>query len=281
MQGNPIAKAKTVGIMVLFLIVLICFANYVKAQPGLTTMKAIVILAIVFIFIPISIRKGLIYATQGWAEEQPSGREAMAKDPRSPILFLRPFETDHTSHISLLSLVSPNAPYEFQLRCVFSSYGPLVAFECPDATLPPDGASRLYAGDAWKEEVAELMQQASLNVFWIGEGKSGFKQELARGLRILAPERIMLVFPRCPWYRGGRKAREQRYQRVRGLAQGNGSVQLPHSLGRGIVVCFDRCGKPLVFRSSLRLMRSPECWSVSKAMKALSAQGWPYYGEGE
>lgn len=103
--------------------------------------------------------------------------EAMALDPRPPILYLRSFQDDADSTIAddasawtrgWLKILRPPSPEE-ELAAIFERLGPVVAIGKPGEELPELGAARLYVShDAWQAKVQALMQVAGLVVIRVG-----------------------------------------------------------------------------------------------------------------
>jgi hypothetical protein len=130
----------------------------------------------------------------------PTAAEAMAADPRPPVLYLRSFHDDGSQLIDadlgplarwwagLLAL--PTA--EEQSTAALDAVGPVVAIGRPDEPLPELGAARLYvADDRWQAEVLSLMDRAALVVLRIG-ASPGLVWEIDQSLVRLPRRRLFL-----------------------------------------------------------------------------------------
>jgi hypothetical protein len=103
--------------------------------------------------------------------------QAMALDPRPPVLYLRSFADDDQALIDdqgsaitrhSMQLLRPPSPEE-ELAAFLRRLGPVVAIGKPGEPLPELGAARLYVPhDAWQAKVRSLMAQAGLVVVRVG-----------------------------------------------------------------------------------------------------------------
>jgi hypothetical protein len=127
----------------------------------------------------------------------------LRKDPRRPILFLRPFSKDMTVWQTLAWAVARmqeepmvSLTSEQSLARAVSSLGPLIAIGEPGETLPPEGAARFYVdADHWKAVVEQLIAISPLIILRIGRGE-GFWWEFKHVASTCEPERVLLfLFP--------------------------------------------------------------------------------------
>jgi len=144
-----------------------------------------------------------------------SGTEALKKDPRAPVVYLRSFvddpkaaQTYGTAQSSPLAqavmgtsataaLMSSHTEEE-QLAKAFNTLGPFVAVGRPGELLPLLGATRIYLSDEeWRPQVDTLMRNAALLVFRAGN-TPGFWWELKHAGEILPKRKILLVLPMAP-----------------------------------------------------------------------------------
>lgn len=121
--------------------------------------------------------------------------ELLARDRRGPVLYLRSFRDDPAAH-TVFDRLYTRLHYrteEEELAATFEDVGPLVAVGHPGEALPELGAARFYFSDAeWKDRVGELMASAQLVLLRTG-GSRGLAWELARAVRTLTPEKLLLL----------------------------------------------------------------------------------------
>lgn len=136
----------------------------------------------------------------------PGGAQALASDPRPPILYLRSFAAERAISVE-----------EEALARVMQELGPFVAIGRPGESLPPLGASRFYVpGSDWQGFVVDLMRKAKLVLVAAGE-TPGLGWEINRCVELIAPERLLILVP----------ASAQTYERFRGIAAGEADLVLP------------------------------------------------------
>jgi TM2 domain-containing membrane protein YozV/alkylhydroperoxidase/carboxymuconolactone decarboxylase family protein YurZ len=126
--------------------------------------------------------------------------QAMARDPRPPVLYLRSFADDGAALIgeqpslmrlgaAVTALVTPEQEMADNLDAV----GPVVAIGKPGESLPELGAARLYVSDdEWQAKVRELMALASLVVVRVGSSP-GLLWEIEQALAHLPRQRLVLA----------------------------------------------------------------------------------------
>ena len=144
----------------------------------------------------------------------------LADDRRAPIVYLRPFDTDHTKIATRMSSrlrISPREyvepTYEERLARTLRKAGPFVAVGDPTERLPLLGAARVYADDSeWRETVDGLTARASVVVIHAGES-DGVAWEVGHVIALDAPERVIVSLP----LQGKRKerSRQERYDAFR------------------------------------------------------------------
>lgn len=133
--------------------------------------------------------------------EAVSAAQAMADDPRPPVLYLRSFQDDGSvllddqgikSMQALIRATSP-ASSEEELARILERIGPVVAIGKPGEELPELGAARLYVGhDEWQSVVGALMRKAALVVVRVGPSP-GVLWEIDQALTQIPRERLALV----------------------------------------------------------------------------------------
>lgn len=131
--------------------------------------------------------------------------EAMAKDKRAPILYLRSFQSDHAANkaqqdgisAKLVPMTFPQnmVSEEEQIAEVMNEYGPFVAIGRPGELLPQLGAARLYAtDDTWQQIVRDFLSSSSLIIMRVG-GTEGFWWEVANVSTLPDPRRVIFLLP--------------------------------------------------------------------------------------
>jgi len=126
--------------------------------------------------------------------------EAMRRDPRPPVLYLRSFADDGEALFGEPSkwlrrganLAAPvNA--EQEIADILDAIGPVVAIGKPGEPLPELGAARLYvADDQWQAKVGELMRKARLVVLRVGS-TPGLLWEIEQALERLPRQRVVFA----------------------------------------------------------------------------------------
>lgn len=133
-------------------------------------------------------------------QEAPDAAEAMRRDPRPPVLYLRSFRDDDEAVLDdgsglkrrAMQLARRATPEE-ELADILDRAGPLVAIGKPGEPLPELGAARLYvAHDQWQQRVMALMAQAQLVVVRVGTSP-GVLWEIEQALATLPRQRLVLV----------------------------------------------------------------------------------------
>ena len=133
--------------------------------------------------------------------EAVSAAQAMADDPRPPVLYLRSFQDDGSVLIEdqglpgMQALTRATSPVssEEELARILQNIGPVVAIGKPGEKLPELGAARLYVNhDEWQAVVGALMKQAALVVVRVGRSP-GVLWEIGQALTQIPRERLALV----------------------------------------------------------------------------------------
>jgi hypothetical protein len=149
-------------------------------------------------------------------------------------LYLRPFTKD--GHLGLQQRVpfpfsvlrdqvSPNLTEEVQLIDALA-IGAAVAVGAPEEELPPIGASRVYLGEDWQEQIRSLMPNAQRTVILAGVS-DGVLWELSEACARLEPDQLVLVVAMSgPEYEKFRTA-ARRYLRKNLHSRARDSMRLP------------------------------------------------------
>jgi hypothetical protein len=121
-------------------------------------------------------------------ETRPIEARRIGSLDRPPVLYLRSFDDDRRA-----ARIKGQLTEEEHLGKVLSQIGPFVAVGRPGESFPTVGASRVYVGDAeWQSTVDELLRSARLVVIRTGQ-TTGLEWEVERAVRLLAPERLVLL----------------------------------------------------------------------------------------
>ena len=112
--------------------------------------------------------------------------EAMTKDSRPRVLYLRSFKDDES-----MSRAVGLASVEQELCMVLLDFGPFVTFKGTGESADP-GAARISVRHArpWQEEVTEQMAKARLVVMRVADTE-GFRWEARQAAAIVEPERLV------------------------------------------------------------------------------------------
>ncbi|MEO8806471.1 MAG: TM2 domain-containing protein [Burkholderiaceae bacterium] len=133
--------------------------------------------------------------------EAASAAQAMADDPRPPVLYLRSFQDDGSvllddsgfPGVQALTRATSPASSEEELAHILRRIGPVVAIGKPGEKLPELGAARLYVShEEWQAVVGRLMRQAGLVVVRVGPSP-GVLWEIGQALTQIPRERLALV----------------------------------------------------------------------------------------
>ena len=128
--------------------------------------------------------------------------QAMANDPRAPVLYLRSFkdETFTSQHIGevgigLWSKMGGIATREEDLTVVLEEIGPVIAIGKPGERLPQVGAARFYASDEdWQSLFLEQLARAQLVVLRAGS-TPGLMWEFQQVFQHTVPAKIIILVP--------------------------------------------------------------------------------------
>jgi hypothetical protein len=130
-----------------------------------------------------------------------SATDAMARDGRPPVVYLRSFHDDGEAAIEgaagalarRVSRVFARVTPEQEIATILKRIGPVVAIGKPGEPLPELGAARVYVGnDEWQHQVGMWMRSASLVVIRVG-ASPGVLWELQQALLRLPRQRLVLV----------------------------------------------------------------------------------------
>jgi hypothetical protein len=116
----------------------------------------------------------------------PSCRDVCERDPRAPVLFLRPFDEDKPLTYDVISAgetVMTNMAKAEDFLLALNAVGPLISVAAPDWSarlgLHPHGAFRDYVDPGqWQQRVEELLDQASTVVLAVGTHRASSGRSL-------------------------------------------------------------------------------------------------------
>jgi TM2 domain-containing membrane protein YozV len=185
-------------------LMLFCFAFVAIQDSGaledeLYSSWLIVPLLVAFVVVA---RASLLWFRSGWKYEARTAKEALASDPRPPVVYLRSFGVDNQflvtssgrgarlkSHLNYAASVSP----EQEMAFILERIGPVVAIGKPGERLPELGAARLYVGDdEWRDVVGNFINDAALVVIRAGE-TANLWWETREALTRRSPERVIIL----------------------------------------------------------------------------------------
>jgi TM2 domain len=138
----------------------------------------------------------------GWKHEAHTAQEALASDPRRPVVYLRSFGVDDqllvttgrlSSRLASLFMYTASVSPEQEMAFILERIGPVIAIGKPGEPLPELGAARRYvADDEWRKVVDEMMSDAVLVVIRAGE-TANLWWETREALTRCSPERVIIV----------------------------------------------------------------------------------------
>ncbi|WP_145952035.1 hypothetical protein [Paludisphaera borealis] len=115
----------------------------------------------------------------------PLAADVLRKDPRPPIIYLRPFQFDNFFRLAY-------GP-EFRILRLFRRVGPLVAIGRPKEKLQTSGISRYYVrDDEWQDLVLCLLPRSRAIILVLGES-AGIEWELEKLLGSDHVDRLLIV----------------------------------------------------------------------------------------
>ena len=131
-----------------------------------------------------------------------SAKDALEKDPRPPIIYLRSFQDDGIFNPGAFFLANDwlrtlgEKTAEDNLSGMLAPFGPVVAIGRPEEEMPEVGAARIYVGDDhWQDLIKDLLSdRGALAVFQAG-GTKGLRWELESVAAMLRPEQILMFLP--------------------------------------------------------------------------------------
>jgi hypothetical protein len=150
----------------------------------------------------VSARKGIKLLRTGWKYEVVTAEEALKRDGRPPVVYIRSFKDDdlivaatsraakwHTNIFLWTAAVS----IEQELALIMNRVGPVVAIGKPGEPLPELGAARLYVGDdQWQAKITEMMKRSRLVVIR-GGTTANLWWEIEQAARVVPLRKLLIV----------------------------------------------------------------------------------------
>ncbi|MGW7581434.1 transferase [Kitasatospora sp. NPDC054768] len=135
------------------------------------------------------LRRTRPYAARGAAQ-------ALLRDGRRPVLYLRSFDDDEAAARVDDRARSDLRAREVQFAAALGAVGPVIAVGRPGETLPLLGAARFYLPlDDWQGTVRRLMDLSQLIVLRLGPGE-GLRWEIGEARATQPPAKLILLAPR-------------------------------------------------------------------------------------
>jgi hypothetical protein len=116
-----------------------------------------------------------------------TAQSLLKNDPRPPILYLRPFDSDPFERTVLPDFFSD----EEQICAPFSDLGPTIAIASPGEELAPSGAGRLELKDSWQDGVTMLLG-SSQRILVRVDSTSGLLWEIKTIIAKNEPQKLLL-----------------------------------------------------------------------------------------
>ena len=186
----------------------------------------------------LAIWMGLPMVKKGRALRSTSATEAVSKDRRPPVLFLRAFNLDDQAPEVERSLV-------FALK----QAGPVIAIGKPGESVALPGAHRDYVSDDdWQDKVLGMIDSCRFTV-WVYGSTEGLKWEIRNLVKILPPEKIVIVLP---WWDVPLNKRADLWREARTTLDEVLPMELPQECGAALFVRFDPDWTPVLVSAEKR-----------------------------
>jgi hypothetical protein len=179
---------------------------------------------------------------------------ALRKDPRDPVLYLRPFHADVTSDPERVEGMTN----EELLTSLFQDIGPVIAIgdpnesPDPDKSLPIIGASRIYLKEEkWQNTVERLMSISQYVIIDMGT-TPGLLWEIGVAAKQVAPSKLFVSL--LSWRLFDETIQQIYYEQFKEAAENvlneslGWNIRLPESIGDAIFLTFDSKWKPKLIR---------------------------------
>ncbi len=168
----------------------------------------------------------------------PSATEALARDRRLPVVYLRPFGEDKERTYDWISVGETYAPITAKAEdflLALNAIGPLISIAQPNWLarwgMHPLGVYRDFIGEGdWQARVCNWLDQAGMVVLAMGDSP-GIEWEIAQVRRRIQPQSLLIYLPPRPieaWTRKGRHEKERAiYEHFAPLVEKHFGITLP------------------------------------------------------
>jgi len=207
----------------------------------------------------------------------PSCREVFERDPRAPVLFLRPFGEDEPLTYDVISTgetVMTNMAKAEDFLLALNAVGPLISIAAPSWParwgFHPHGAFRDYVDPAqWQQRVQELLDQAGLVVLAVGNSP-GIEWEIMQVRKRITSESLIIYLPPrpAPAFTQKTRSRKEReiYEQFRPMILRHFALELPPFSESLHVIGFDASGSAIMAPDAVRTR-----WALSEEHRAADA----------
>jgi hypothetical protein len=179
--------------------------------------------------------------------------EALANDPRPPVLYLRSFR-DLSEEVLIRSALSP-VPAEWIIVESLARIGPCISIGKPGENPPERGAATLQlSDDEWQSRVGELLNRATLVVLKVGNTER-FWWETQQVLTMLPPEKVLFVLGATTSPQPPANA-EGSYLAFRSRVEKMLPKPLPTKLGKACFLAFGPGWEPMLLGEVGRLWQA-------------------------
>ncbi len=187
----------------------------------------------------------------------PAVHEVCARDPRPPVVYLRPFGEDRALTYDVITTGETTTAVTAKAEdflLALNAIGPLVSIAEPNRAarigLHPHGVSRDFIGEGdWQARVREMLDQAGMVVLAIGDSP-GIEWEIAQVRERVGPESLLLYLPPRPAGALTRRGREKKeaaiYAQFAPLVEQHFGVTMPPFSAATYLIGFDADGKAVM-----------------------------------
>lgn len=207
----------------------------------------------------------------------PSCCDVCERDPRAPVLFLRPFGEDKPLTYDVISAgetVTANMAKAEDFLLALNAVGPLISIAQPNWSarlgLHPHGAFRDYVDPGhWQHRVRQLLDQAGMVVLAVGNSP-GIEWEIAEVRKRITPESLIIYLPPRPASALTQKTRSRKeqeiYEQFRPMILRHFAIELPPFRESLHVIGFDASGSAIMAREAVRTR-----WALTEEHRAADA----------